>query len=78
MLIKLKTLLPIILNVEGLSKATIYRIMKLKLSGIGYIRGVVSVRPAKIFNKSSLLKIKRLVDHRDGINKKNKIKMLFT
>jgi hypothetical protein len=72
MLIKLKTLLPIILNFEVLSKATIYRIMKLKLSGIGYIRGVVSVRLAKIFDKSSLLKIKRLVDHRNGIYKKIK------
>ena len=52
---------------EGESKSTIYDIIKRKESGFGYIRRVGTGRPAKIFNKSGLLKIKKLVDHKVGI-----------
>lgn len=56
---------------EGESKSTIYDIIKRKESGFGYIRRIGSGRPAQIFNKRALLKLKGLVDHKDGINQKN-------
>lgn len=56
---------------EGESKSTIYDIIKRKESGFSYIRRVGSGRPARIFSKSDILKLKRLVDHRDGIYQKN-------
>jgi transposase len=55
---------------EGVSKSTIYSLLKRKESGSDYIRRVGSGRPAKIFNESGLLKLKRLVDHKDGIYQK--------
>lgn len=55
---------------EGESKSTIYDIIKRKESGFGYIRRVGSGRPPKVFNKHGLLKIKTLVDHKDGIYQK--------
>ena len=56
---------------EGHSKSTIYDIIKRKESGFSDIRRVGSGRPAKIFDKKGLVKLKRLVDHRDGIFQKN-------
>ena len=55
---------------EGVSASTIYDIIKRREHGFDYIRRVGSGRPAKIFNKSGLLKLKRLTDHRDGIFQK--------
>ena len=55
---------------EGHSKSTIYDIIIRKESGFSDIRRVGSGRPAKIFDKKGLVKLKRLVDHRDGIYQK--------
>ncbi len=55
---------------EGVSKSTIYSILKRKESGTDFNRRVGSGRTAKIFNKKGLAKLKRLVDHKDGIFQK--------
>ena len=55
---------------EGQSKSTIYDIIKRKESGSSDIRRVGSGRPAKIFDKKGLVKLKRLVDLKDRIYQK--------
>ena len=61
---------------ENVSKSTIYNIIKRREKGFDYIRRVGSGRPAKIFNKGGLLRLKRLTDHKDGISQ-NKLAAMF-
>ena len=44
-----------------------FRITKFKESSYDYTRRVGSGRPAKIFNESGIVELKRLTDHKDGI-----------
>jgi hypothetical protein len=74
--IKLKSLLLTILYILNVSKSTIYNIIKRREKGFDYIRRVGSGRPAKIFNKGGLLRLKRLTDHKDGISQ-NKLAAMF-
>ena len=60
----------------GEFKSTIYRIIKRREQGFDYNRRIGSGRPARIFNKSGLFKLKRLSDHKDGISQ-NKLARAF-
>ena len=48
---------------EGVSKSTIYDITKRKESGGDHIRRIGSGRPARIFHKTALVKLKHIVCH---------------